>query len=196
MARVSRLGCRNYQQSCRKKATSQWDRDHAGNISHIAAAGSKGGFFAESAKPQKRGMVFSTNPSKQTLVSAAGFEPATHALKGSPTQLQTTTCTSSFLHARHNKINEMPTRHRSRCPEGARNPASRTMSLRVAVPNVTRRIHFAKPSSIRSFRVALMNIYNDLTVLGGCVSTTRLGSDRPILGRDLEPGCQFSSDRS
>jgi len=38
------------------------------------------------------------------LVSAAGFEPATHALKGSPTQLQTTTCTSSLLHARHNKI--------------------------------------------------------------------------------------------
>src|SRR5207249_3997683 len=67
-----------------------------------------------------------------SLVSAAGFEPATHALKGSPTQSQTTTCTSSLLHARHNKVNEMPTRHRSGCPEGARNPASRTMSLRFA----------------------------------------------------------------
>src|SRR5437879_12509061 len=56
------------------------------------------------------------------MVSAAAFEPATHALKGSPTQSQPTTCTSSLLHARHNKINEMPTRHRSGCPEGARNP--------------------------------------------------------------------------
>jgi len=60
--------------------------------------------------------------SEEYLVSAAGFEPATHALKGSPTQLQTTTCTSSLLHARHNKINKTPTRHRSGCPEGARNP--------------------------------------------------------------------------
>src|SRR5664279_4712137 len=67
-----------------------------------------------------------------SMVSAAGFEPATHALKESPTQLQTTTCTSSLLHARHNKINEIPTRHRSGCPEGARTPASRTMSLRFA----------------------------------------------------------------
>jgi len=65
----------------------------------------------------------------EILVSAAGIEPATHALKGSPTQSQTTTCTSSLLHARHNKINEMRTRHRSGCPEGARNPASRTLRL-------------------------------------------------------------------
>ncbi len=85
------------------------------------------------------------------LVSAAGLEPATHALKGSPTQLQTITCTSSLLHARHNKINEMPTRHRSGCPEGARNPASRTMSLRFIGSFVTRRIRFAEPSSIRLF---------------------------------------------
>jgi len=62
------------------------------------------------------------NP-KGFMVSAAGLEPATHALKGSPTQLQTITCTSSLLHARPNKINEMPTRHRSGCPEGAQNPA-------------------------------------------------------------------------
>src|SRR5208282_6183120 len=89
--------------------------------------------------------------SEEYLVSAAGFEPATHALKGSPTQLQTTTCTSSLLHARHNKINEMPTRHRSGCPEGARNPASRTMSLRFAGSFATRRNHFAEPSSIRLF---------------------------------------------
>ena len=58
----------------------------------------------------------------EILVSAAGLEPATHALKGSPTELQTTTCTSSLLHARHNRINEIPRRHRSGCPEGARNP--------------------------------------------------------------------------
>ncbi len=64
---------------------------------------------------------------EEKLVSAAGFEPATHALKGSPTQLQTTTCTSSLLHARHNKINEMPTRHRSGCPEGVRNRPDPTM---------------------------------------------------------------------
>ncbi len=44
----------------------------------------------------------------------------THALKGSPTQLQTTSCTSNLLHSRHNKINEMRTRHWSGCPEGAR----------------------------------------------------------------------------
>ena len=87
----------------------------------------------------------------EILVSAAGLEPATHALKGSPTQLQTITCTSSLLHARHNKINEMPTRHRSGCPEGARNPASRTMSLRFIGSFVTRRIRFAEPSSIRLF---------------------------------------------
>ena len=90
----------------------------------------------------------------EILVSAEGFEPSTHALKGSSTQLQTRTCTSSLLHARHNKIKEIQTRHRSGCPEGARNPASRTMSLRFAVPNVTRRIHFAEPFSFRFFRVA------------------------------------------
>ena len=65
----------------------------------------------------------------ENLLSAAGFEPATHALKGSPNLISTTTCTSSLLHARHNKINEMPTRHRSGCPEGARNPASGKMWL-------------------------------------------------------------------
>jgi|SRR5580700_6627593 hypothetical protein len=41
----------------------------------------------------------------------------TLALKGSPTQLQTTACTSSLLHARHSKINGIPTRRRSGCPE-------------------------------------------------------------------------------
>ena len=46
----------------------------------------------------------------------------THLLKGSPNQTATTTCTSSLLHARRNKINEMPTGHRSGCREGARNP--------------------------------------------------------------------------
>jgi hypothetical protein len=51
------------------------------------------------------------------MVSAAGFEPATHALKESPTYSPTITCTSSLLHARHNKINEMRIRHRSGCPE-------------------------------------------------------------------------------
>lgn len=58
--------------------------------------------------------------------------PKIHALKGSPNQLQTITCTSSLLHARRNKINEMPTMHRSGRPEGARNRASRTMSRRFA----------------------------------------------------------------
>src|SRR5260370_10553126 len=95
-------------------------------------------------RPSLRGPV----DSGLRLVSAAGFEPATHALKGSPTQLQTTTCTSSLLHARHNKIHEMPTRHRSGCPEGARNPASRKMSLRCIGSFVSRRNHFAEPSSI------------------------------------------------
>jgi len=59
------------------------------------------------------------------LVSAAGFEPATHALEGSPTQLQTTTCTSSLLHARHDKIKQIRTRHPSECPEGVRRWAHR-----------------------------------------------------------------------
>src|SRR5271166_7008460 len=72
--------------------------------------------------------------SEEYLVSAAGFEPATHALKGSPTQLQTTTCTSSLLHARHKKIKQIRTRHPSGCPEGARRPTSRTMQHRFAVP--------------------------------------------------------------
>ena len=40
----------------------------------------------------------------------------TRALKGSPTQLQITTCTSSLLHARHNKIKQIRTRHSSGCP--------------------------------------------------------------------------------
>ena len=44
----------------------------------------------------------------------------TRALKGSPTQLQITTCTSSLLHARHNKIKQIRTRHSSGCPEGVR----------------------------------------------------------------------------
>jgi len=78
------------------------------------------------------------------MVSAAGLEPATHALKGSPTQLQTRTCTSSLLHARHNKIKEIQTRHRSGCPEGARNPASRTMSLRFAVPKCNAKDSFRR----------------------------------------------------
>jgi hypothetical protein len=43
----------------------------------------------------------------------------------------------------------MPTRHRSGCPEGARNPASRRVSLRVPRSSVMRRNHFAEPSSIR-----------------------------------------------
>ena len=61
------------------------------------------------------------------VVSAAGFEPATHALKGSPNLIQTTTCTSSLLHTRQRKINEMQTRHRSGCPEGAQNEDGRTI---------------------------------------------------------------------
>jgi hypothetical protein len=101
----------------------------------------------------------------ENMVSAEGFEPSTHALKGSSTQLQTRTCTSSLLHARHNKIKEIQTRHRSGCPEGARNPASRTMSLRFAVPNVTRRIHFAEPFSFRLFQSGVTIVYNDLTGL-------------------------------
>jgi len=55
------------------------------------------------------------------MVSAAGFEPATHALKASLGHSQQTTCTSSLLHARHSKTNEMRTRHRSGCREGASN---------------------------------------------------------------------------
>src|SRR6266699_5170751 len=58
---------------------------------------------------------------KESMVNAAGLEPATHALKGSPNQLQTTTCTSSLLHARRKKIKEIQRRHRSGCPEGAWN---------------------------------------------------------------------------
>src|SRR5271170_1750052 len=61
----------------------------------------------------------------ENVVSAEGFEPSTHALKGSPTQLQTTTCTSSLLHARHNKIKQIRTRHPSGCPEGVRSSADR-----------------------------------------------------------------------
>jgi hypothetical protein len=61
---------------------------------------------------------------EEFLVSAAGFEPATHALKGAPNLISTTTCTSSLLHARHYKINEMQTRHLPGCLDGAQNPAS------------------------------------------------------------------------
>jgi len=46
----------------------------------------------------------------------------TRTLKGSPTQIQTTTCTSSLLDARCNKIKQIQTRNRSGCPEGAQNP--------------------------------------------------------------------------
>jgi hypothetical protein len=52
-------------------------------------------------------------------VSAAGLEPATHALKGPLNHMLTTTCTSSLLHTRRNKISEMQKRHSSGCPEGA-----------------------------------------------------------------------------
>ena len=88
------------------------------------------------------------------LVSAAGLEPATHALKGSPIQLQTTTCTSSLLHARHNKINDMPTRHRSGCPEGVRNLASRTMSLRFDGWILVRRNHGGDDRSLPALPAA------------------------------------------
>jgi len=64
----------------------------------------------------------------EIMVSAAGLEPATHALKGSPNQLQTITCTSSLLHARLNKIKEIQTRHRSGCPEGARDSSSTNLN--------------------------------------------------------------------
>jgi hypothetical protein len=60
----------------------------------------------------------------ENMVSAAGLEPATHALKGAPTQLQTTTCTSSLLHTRRNKISEIRIRHRPGCPEGAQRATS------------------------------------------------------------------------
>jgi len=63
------------------------------------------------------------------MVSAAGLEPATHALKGSPHQFRTTTFTSSLLHTRHNKISEMQTRHYSGCPQGAQNQATRRIEL-------------------------------------------------------------------
>ena len=62
-------------------------------------------------------------------MSAAGFEPATHALKGSPNLYQTTTCTSSLLHARRNKISEIQTRHCSGCPQGAQNQATPTIAV-------------------------------------------------------------------
>jgi hypothetical protein len=57
-------------------------------------------------------------PQTQAVGAKSGAEKPisnTHALKGSSTQLQTTTCTSSLLHARLNEINEMPTGHRSGC---------------------------------------------------------------------------------
>jgi len=55
------------------------------------------------------------------FASVAGFEAATHALKGSSDQFHTTTCTASLLHARHCRIKEIRTRLRSGCPEGAQN---------------------------------------------------------------------------
>lgn len=51
---------------------------------------------------------------------------AMNALKGSPNLAQTTTCTSSLLHTRHNKISEMQIRHCSGCPQGAQNQVMRT----------------------------------------------------------------------
>jgi len=83
----------------------------------------------------ERSVTYLSGTDLRNMVSAAGFEPATHALKGSPTQLQTTTCTSSLRHGRHKKINEM--RYRSGCPEGARSSACRTMSLQFAGSFVT-----------------------------------------------------------
>jgi hypothetical protein len=61
----------------------------------------------------------------EIMVSAAGFEPATHALKGAPTYSQTTTCTSSLLHARFKRIKQIRAGQSSRCPEGAQNPTLR-----------------------------------------------------------------------
>jgi len=106
----------------------------------------------------------------------------THALKASLNHSQKTTCTSSLLHARNNKINEMQTRHRSGCPEGARNLASRTTSLRFAGSFVTRRNHFAEPSSIRLFRVALKYVSNDLTNLRWLRKYLRCRGGRACLG--------------
>src|ERR1700733_13873892 len=81
---------------------------------------------------------------------------ATPAFKGSPNHLQSKPCMSSpscTTQQNHKiKINEMPTRHRSGCPEGARNPASRTMSLRFTGSFVTGRNHFTDhPSSHHRF---------------------------------------------
>ena len=81
----------------------------------------------------------------ETTVSAAGFGPATHALKKSPNQFELTTCMSSYLHPWQNNINEIQTEHRSGCPEAARNPASRTISLRFPGSFCMRRNHFAEP---------------------------------------------------
>jgi len=44
------------------------------------------------------------------MVSAAGFGPATHALKESPNQFELTTCMSSYLHPWQNNINEIQNR--------------------------------------------------------------------------------------
>src|SRR5579864_2554507 len=59
------------------------------------------------------------------MVSAAGFEPATHALKEAPTYSQTTTCTSSLLHARFKRIKQIRAGQSSGCPEGAQDPTLR-----------------------------------------------------------------------
>ena len=85
--------------------------------------GHSSGHSAENVIPEVIiGDAASTAVTESYMVSAAGLEPATHALKGSPTQLQTTTCTSSLLHSGHCRINEMQIRHGSGCPEGAQSP--------------------------------------------------------------------------
>jgi hypothetical protein len=73
------------------------------------------------------------------LVSAAGLEPATHALKESPNLMLTTTCTSGLLHARRNKFREMQTRHSSGCPEGVRDSDSERVSCRPEKTSINRR---------------------------------------------------------
>jgi hypothetical protein len=80
-------------------------------------------------KPRVEGKIArNVREYKGFLVSAAGLEPATHALKGSPNLVQTTTCTSSLLHTPHNKISEMQIRRSSGCPEGVRDFPSEPIS--------------------------------------------------------------------
>src|SRR5580765_2437191 len=45
---------------------------------------------------QKREIAGIPHEQREIVVSAAGLEPATHALKGLPNQFQTKTCTSSL----------------------------------------------------------------------------------------------------